>query len=825
MFLNEEFLNVYEELNPLNEWVDKDGNKIESSTSSNTVTSPASSGAKTMKERFTSLLYYIKRNKVSTVTKAEVTRLQDTGFDYQEERTKASGYTYTYLLKVIYNPFNNEWTFALFLDNKLIDKTDGTGIKDLIRHLRAYFNVPSVGSSEYKRITESLNEWIPANKQAQNTSSTFYKDKFKKLLDHHIASLPKQAGTKVTSYHIDRLSEDNIKASFGFHEEHQNSWGNSEKYIDVYYYKEDKSWTMEIYVGNNRVMEKKGTGFNNLINALGPYMGIPLKSSQDYKDLLEWVDSKGNKITTGDAVNPSANIASSGYKKRFEKLIKYHINHASSELESITKKDIQDYSFHLSEHHNDGHREFDKDIVANVDKTTNKFHISFYIDGKEVADRIARDFKDFLIEIQPFMNVPSSFEPEYSDMLVEWMDAQGNKISSNSSSITNNTVTGSYKNRFGKLINYHERCNTSDRTIKINKLSNDTLNFTEHYPDGGTVKYEIHIEVATGAWNYKIKTMYGVQEDESGTGWENLLGHLRYHISIPTAKTLLYKDLLNEWVDAQGKKVTLGSSAQAQSNSKLSNRDKFIEITDFMKAHPGTHVTKAEVTRIDDSGFTYKELRSLGGINDITLAVNCNHSRFSDAWNCEIYRNNKIIEDTLGHGWPDLLRLLNAYFNAPMSKDPIYQKLLEWVDAKGNKINTSSSQVSKSTTKGGYWERFNKLILYHVNHKSSGVDKIVRTKVSKDGFHYTEHHRSGISGYDYDVVVKIDPNTESWTFQTSIDGTPFKGGAGNDYLALLKELGKHMRLPAEGSTEYNKLLTETYSSVVDDFRAYETLWS
>lgn len=150
-------------------------------------------------------------------------------------------------------------------------------------------------------------------------------------------------------------------------------------------------------------------------------------------------------------------------------------------------------------------------------------------------------------------------------------------------------------------------------------------------------------------------------------------------------------------------------------------------------------------------------------------------------------------------------------------------RLKEWLDSNGNKINTSSIPVSKSTTKGGYWERFNRLLFYHVNHKSPGVAKIVRTKVSKDGFHYTEHHRAGASEYDYDVVVKIDPTTESWTFQTSIDGTPYKGGSGNGYLELLKELGKHMKLPAEGSKEYDKLLTESYS-LADDFRLYETLW-
>lgn len=544
----------------LNEWLDASGNKINTSSSGSS-SSPGTT--KTMKERFTSLLYYIKKNKARTVTKTEVSGLNEAGFTYKEYRTHTTGYSYTQLIQVLYNPFNSEWKFVLYHNTNLIDEQDGKGLDNLIRALKSYYTVPSPGTTEYKRITESLNEWV---------------------------------------------------------------------------------------------------------------------------------DSNGKKVTFGSSANVVTSPSS--YKKRFEKLIKYHIDHASSELESITKKEIEDYRFHLKEHHNDGHQEFDKDIIVEVDKT-DLFSIKILIDGEEVVDHRIRSYKDFIKIIEPYM----------------WL------------------------------------------------------------PDGGTPEHD---------------------------------------------------DLLVEWVDAQGKKVNLGTSSL--STTKLSNRDKFIEVTDYMKAHPNPHTTKAEVTRIDDSGFTYKELRSIPNANDITLAVNCNHSRFSDAWSCEVYRNQKLIEDTLGHGWADLLRLLNAYFNAPGSKDPIYQKLIEWVDSNGNKINTSSTPVSKSTTKGGYWERFNRLLFYHVNHKSPGVDKIVRTKVSKDGFHYTEHHRAGVSGHDYDVVVKIDPTTESWTFQTSIDGTPYKGGSGNGYLELLKELGKHMKLPAEGSKEYDKLLTESYSSIADDFRVYETLW-
>jgi hypothetical protein len=405
----------------LNEWLDASGNKINTSSSSSS-SAPSSGTTKTMKERFTSLLYYMKKNKARTVTKTEVSGLNEAGFTYKEYRTHTTGYSYTQLIQVLYNPFNSEWKFVIYHNTNLIDEQDGKGLDNLIRALKSYYTVPSPGTAEYKRITESLNEWV---------------------------------------------------------------------------------------------------------------------------------DNKGKKVTFGS----SAKVATSpsSYKKRFEKLIKYHIDHASSELESITKKVINDYDFHLGEHYNNGAGEFDKEIIVKVNKNTDTFSISILINGKEVIDRIVTGYKYFVKEMITFMWLPDEGTPEHDDLLVEW-------------------------------------------------------------------------------------------------------------------------------VDAQGKKVTLGSSAPAQSNKKLSNRDKFIEITDYMKANKSIHVNKAEVTRLDDSGFTYKEtIESNITANTISNVVVCNHSRFSDAWSCEIYRNNKIIEDTLGHGWPDLLRLLNAYFNAPMSKDPIYQKLLESV--------------------------------------------------------------------------------------------------------------------------------------------------
>lgn len=122
------------------------------------------------------------------------------------------------------------------------------------------------------------------------------------------------------------------------------------------------------------------------------------------------------KLTEWKVMN---NNSSGSYKKRFEKLIKYHIDHASSELERIIRKDIKDDSFHLGEHYNDGRDEFDRDVVVSYDKNSNTFVIRIFIDGKEVESIQRNGYENFVKAIEAFMFLPDGGTPEYDDLLTE----------------------------------------------------------------------------------------------------------------------------------------------------------------------------------------------------------------------------------------------------------------------------------------------------------------------------------------------------------------------------------------------------------------------
>lgn len=115
----------------------------------------------------------------------------------------------------------------------------------------------------------------------------------------------------------------------------------------------------------------------------------------------------------------SGNIASAtGYKKRFEKLIKYHIDHASSELERIIRKDIKEDSFHLTEHYNTNKGEFDRDIIVSIDKT-GSWGFSVFLDGKETDQRTGKSWEDLVRELSFYLNTPNAETPEYDDILTE----------------------------------------------------------------------------------------------------------------------------------------------------------------------------------------------------------------------------------------------------------------------------------------------------------------------------------------------------------------------------------------------------------------------
>ena len=269
-------------------------------------------------------------------------------------------------------------------------------------------------------------------------------------------------------------------------------------------------------------------------------------------ELKEWLDSNGKKINS----NSKAATAEGPYKKRFEKLIKYHIDHASSELESVTTKDIKDYSFHLSEHYNTGSQEFDRTIIVSVNKYTDEFYLSIFVDGKAVYQNDYEGY-DKVLEILTgtYMFLPDEGTQEYGDLLVEWIDATGQKVNSNNSSTTqtarNKTYSKSNKEKFEELTNYMKN-NRGTTAIKSDIVRVDDHGFTykEHWAATVSALGEAYVlTVLVGysrfnsAWRFELYMDTTLIKEMKGSGMEDLLVELGHYFRVPKAGSMEYKSL------------------------------------------------------------------------------------------------------------------------------------------------------------------------------------------------------------------------------------------------------------------------------------------
>lgn len=196
--------------------------------------------------------------------------------------------------------------------------------------------------------------------------------------------------------------------------------------------------------------------------------------------LNEWKDSNGNKINLSSSPG-NTKASSTSYKKRFEKLIKYHIDHASSELESITKKDIRDNYFHLGEHYNTGHTEFDRDVVASYDENSGTFFFRILVDGKEVESALRQSYDKFVKAIEAYMFLPNWNTPEYNELLTEWVDSNGKKVNTNSTAPASTPVKKVDQTyRYQRLLH---QMDTDGTTYTVNELTSTDLDITVDCPN------------------------------------------------------------------------------------------------------------------------------------------------------------------------------------------------------------------------------------------------------------------------------------------------------------------------------------------------------
>ncbi len=276
---------------------------------------------------------------------------------------------------------------------------------------------PTCWNSELHEWIDSNGNKISRNKMTANTSKTSsgtnksFKKRFDKLIKYYGNHLP----VEIDYIMVNLLTNDTLDFTENFSD-------GTKVQFNISINPTTEAWSLKYYVNGGLVDSISDTGWPELLKTL--YVGyideLPHAGTPEYNSLLtEWVDSKGNKVNLSKAAASKATTSSNSYKKRFEKLIKYHIDHASSELESVTEKDIRAYSFRLGEHYNDGHDEFDRTIVVNYDEDDGIFDIRIFVNSKIAEHILKSNYEDLVKALEAYMFLPDSGTPDYDDLLTE----------------------------------------------------------------------------------------------------------------------------------------------------------------------------------------------------------------------------------------------------------------------------------------------------------------------------------------------------------------------------------------------------------------------
>ena len=209
--------------------------------------------------------------------------------------------------------------------------------------------------------------------------------------------------------------------------------------------------------------------------------------------------------------------------------------------------------------------EFDRAIIVSVNKYTDEFFLSIFVDGKVVYRNEYEGYEKILeILTDTYMFLPDEGTQEYDDLLTESLNEWQLMNPPASSSAPSSTGSfESYKERFKKLFNYatKHRHFSVDQTA-IEELSENAhtsmFHFTHHVLGGAQgFDYDLEIILAInkpqGNWYLLVYEFDGKTHDKiadlRGPDYETLLKTLSDYIEVPAVGSAEYKDLLQESIN------------------------------------------------------------------------------------------------------------------------------------------------------------------------------------------------------------------------------------------------------------------------------------
>lgn len=385
--------------------------------------------------------------------------------------------------------------------------------------------------------------------------------------------------------------------------------------------------------------------------------------------LKEFVDNNGNKINiskpgSNSSQNASGKI-SSGYKKRFEKLLAYAQAHKNASIIKATVNSISDNEFSYSERIDGGYSVYDREISVYIGSTTEAWRLKIYINSKIDDDIAGQGWPELLKTLRYYITVPVTTTLEYKELLTEWVDTKGNKINITSATPTNKVNLPDQTYRFERLVAQIQ----ADKLcrIQVNNLTETVLEITT----GNHVK--IKIERLPQFPNYVLKIG---NHRKSYDDYDDLLDAL-------IEEGIMANTDLCEWVDNNGNKINL-PRASTSTSTKSSYKEKLQKLLDYHLANDYNIKNKSSKGTIDllsedndKALFKYRETwdDSLGDTHEtITCA---SYFKKDSTWWILRFVDNKQTVSTDGSKFDELIRELNKYLTLPPLKSSEYQNLLE----------------------------------------------------------------------------------------------------------------------------------------------------
>lgn len=290
---------------------------------------------------------------------------------------------------------------------------------------------------------------------------------------------------------------------------------------------------------------------------------------------------------------------------------------------------------------------------------------------------------------------------------------------------------------------------------------------------------------------------------------------------------------LYEWKDAQGNKVSINTNPSTPVSKTTSSGTSFKKRLDKLIKYYGQHLP-AEVDYIIVNLLANNKLVFIENRDDGTkVEYRISIDPTSEAWNIRIFIDGQLQDDLQGTGWTKLLKTIKPYIEIPdMGTSEYGDLLVEWVDMNGKKINLgNSSSTSQPATKTSYKtnkEKFTALTQYMQNHKDYFVTNTQVIYLDDNGFKYREHRMPDKYTNTKDYTIEVDVTCTSggyfWSFDVSKNDVDLLDSfSGTGWEKFLYYLSVYFRVPSPGGAEYKKL-TESASSIADDFKLYENLW-